>query len=526
MRRVLRFPLLALAILSARPAWAQAAADPAPTPAPSWAPAPVPAPPPAAASAPVPSDAPPTAAPAAPREDKTAVGHPQGDNALNKKPFVPFSEGGSFEFGSYGRVRIASDLQGGVARPANIVAYGTRIDEESYAEAELRREDKWKGDIATRIVFTLALFPEFFHFTGKSVQAIGVRNLYAQARVKDQWTIWGGSRMYRGDDIYLLNWWPLDNQNTVGGGVGWNAADGDTTVATHVGMQRLDNPYQTQYIQSPVPFGVTSQPVLYLNRPRTIETLKVTRLFRNGLLFPDKKMGAKAILYGEAHQIAAGVARDELTNTDKPMPADWGFLVGGQVGFWTGERDTHVNLFVRHARGLAAYDPLATPGSFANDKTTQGSSETLFALSGNWEKDWFGCLLGTYVRFFRDGDPSQTTTQKYDEGAVVIRPQLYFGEHWGLAVEGSYQARRFGFIDPETNAPLFASMVRGGVMPYFSPAGRGSFKRPQFRLIYVASYRDSGAQALYSPDDAFHKRDVEHFLGLNVEWWFNSSSYP
>ena len=26
--------------------------------------------------------------------------------------------------------------------------------------------------------------------------------------------IWAGSRMYRGDDIYLLDFWPLDNLNT------------------------------------------------------------------------------------------------------------------------------------------------------------------------------------------------------------------------------------------------------------------------------------------------------------------------
>ena len=63
-------------------------------------------------------------------------------------------------------------------------------------------------------------------------------------------------------------------------------------------------------------------------------------------------------------------------------------------------------------------------------------------------------------------------------------------------------------------------------MPYFSPFGRGSYKRPQFRLIYAISGADQGFRSLYPAEDFRSQRDVEHYLGLNVEWWFNSSSYP
>ena len=78
-----------------------------------------------------------------------------------------------------------------------------------------------------------------------------------------------------------------------------------------------------------------------------------------------------------------------------------------------------------------------SPGTFANDLTTSGTTETLLALGGNWEKEWFGVLVGGYLRFFRDGDPSATTTEKYDEGTVVVRPQIYIGEHWGIRVRGA-----------------------------------------------------------------------------------------
>ena len=158
---------------------------------------------------------------------------------------------GHFEFGSYGRVRVAMDGRGGTGRQANIIAHGSRIDEESYAELELRREDTYQlggpgtPEIKSKVVATLALFPPFFHFSGNPMQQIAVRNLFAQGTY-GPYTMWAGARMYRGDDIYLLDWWPLDNQNTLGGGAGIKL--GDTSLAAHVGMQRLDNPYQFQQI--------------------------------------------------------------------------------------------------------------------------------------------------------------------------------------------------------------------------------------------------------------------------------------
>jgi maltoporin len=115
---------------------------------------------------------------------------------------------------------------------------------------------------------------------------------------------------------------------------------------------------------------------------------------------------------------------------------------------------------------------------------------------------------------------------KYNEGTLVVRPQVYIGQHWGVAVEGSYQERQYQYLDPSTNGPLTASEWRGGLMPYFSPAGRGSYTRPQLRLIYAITDRNAGARELYAPDDVFSQRTVEHYFGVQAEWWFNSSSYP
>lgn len=448
------------------------------------------------------------------------------DATRTVKEAAPAHEG-HFEFGSYGRVWAATDLRGGLGRGSNVVAFGPRIvDEGSYAEVELRREDRFTDKVKGRIVATLALFPPFFHFNGKPQQAIGVRNLYAQGTY-ERLTIWAGSRMYRGDDIYLFNWWPLDNQNTIGGGVGgpvWRSSDGsqETILQGHVGQQRLDNPYQFQQVPVVAPFGFGTVDVTKLDRPRTIETFKVTHFVRPG----GGPSGFKAILYGELHQLAAGVFKDPLTNVDRGLPNDAGWMLGSQLTWFAGQRDTFASLVMRHARGIAAYDPLAVPLTFALDRTVSGASETQIAASTNVETDAFGVLAAGYVRFFRDGSATETSTQKYDEGAVAVRPSIFLGDHFGVSVEGSYQMRRIALQDPNGDGPMTASVFKAGLIPYFSPSGRGNFKRPQIRLLYVASFRDSGARGLYPVEDVFAQRKVEHFAGIGAEWWFNSSSYP
>ena len=451
----------------------------------------------------------------------------KGNDATRTVKEPPQSHEGHFEFGSYGRVWAASDLRGGTGRGSNVVAFGPRIvDEGSYAELELRREDKFSDRVKSRIVATMALFPPFFHFSGRPEQQIGIRNLYAQGTY-DKVTIWAGSRMYRGDDIYLLNWWPLDNQNTIGGGVGGpihRSGDGsqETILQGHIGQQRLDNPYQFQQIPVVAPLGFGTVDVTKLDRPRTIETFKVTHLVRPG----GGPSGFKAVLYGELHQLAAGVFRDPLTNVDRGLPNDSGWMLGSQLTWFAGKRDTFASLVMRHARGIAAYDPLSVPITFALDRTVSGASETQVAASTNLETDAVGLLAAAYVRFFRDGSPADTSTQKYDEGAVAVRPTVFIGEHFGVSVEGSYQARRIAIQDPNGDGPLTASVFKAGLMPYFSPSGRGNFKRPQIRLLYNASFRNAGARGLYAVEDVFSQRKVEHFAGIGAEWWFNSSSYP
>ena len=451
------------------------------------------------------------------------------------KNYAPSSSNGGstyegFSFGSYGRVTAASDLRGGSGRESNIVAYGSRLDLPTYAEMQLERRDRWpatygSGHVSTNVVFTLAFAGPLFHESGRFEAKTAVRNLYAETRgiFAKGFSAWIGSRMYRGDDVYLLNFWPLDNLNMVGGGVRMafdTTSEEATSVALAVGLGRAQDPFSFQTRPSPSPSGFGSTDVTTLDRPRTVVSLKGQHLY-----FLGKGTGAipglKFVLYGEQHSMSRGTRVNE-SNLKDDLPAENGTLIGGQLGFFAGERDVFINLFLRHATGLAAYGDKTVPSALSPEKTTSGARETLVALSANYEKGIFGLLVGGYLRGFKDASANPYSRNTFNEGSFIVRPIVWFGEHVGISAEGSYQAFASAAVRDD-GKPERASMWRFGLMPFLTPAGRGSFTRPHFNLVYLYSTRDDGARLRYAPDDKFARRSNEHFLGLNVEWWFNSS---
>ena len=441
---------------------------------------------------------------------------------------------GSFEFGSYGRVVAGMDGHAGAPRDSDIVAHGSRLDEDNYVEAELRREDHWeKTGAFTRAVITLAIANPVFHYSGNFDIKLAVRNLYLEETdlgLKGL-SVWAGSRMLRGDDIYVLDYWPLDNLNTLGAGVGYHHDIG-TSAMLHVGVSRPDAPFYHQTVIRPAPldqFGTANVDIL--NRQRIIGSLRVAHDQRISGPKDGPHAGVKAVLYGELHALPKGEQETSQPRVYEDLPSDGGLVVGAQVGAYSGKRDTHVNLFARYATGLAAYGQFASPGELAANKTTDGAHELVIAAGGNAEVEWFGVMMGAYVRSFRDASPA-LDYEDVDEAAVDLRPTVFFGELAGLSLEGTYEIAQRGVLSQSQNdptgapkGPQLASSFRFGVIPFLSPAGRGDYTRPHIRFIYALTARSDGAKQLYPEDDVFHRRSLEHFFGLGAEWWFNSSTY-
>jgi maltoporin len=446
---------------------------------------------------------------------------------------------GSFQFGMYGRVVAATDGHGGPGADSELVARGSRMDEDNYAEIELRREDHWETTgIKTAIVVTLAMASPVFHYAGKFDLNAAIRNLYLEAR--DIGTkglaAFAGSKMVRGDDIYLLDWWPLDNLNILGGGFTYKHPVGFFGQLT-VGATQPDVPFFKQTVLRPAPldqFGASTVP--FLNRQKLIGALKVGFNHTFGADPTDEttranKPGVKAFLYGEGHALAEGEREREPGGPVEQLPSDGGFVAGGQFTAYTGQRNTFIHLFFRYAGNLAAFGQWGAPGQLTEQRTSEGARELIAAVGGNVEYDFFGLLLGGYFRSFRDPTPV-LNYEDVDEGVVAIRPSVWFGDIAGLSLEGSFQVAQRGVLyrDPEAplapaEGPALASYFRVGIIPFITPAGRGSFTRPHIRAMYNIGFRNSVAQLLYPEDHPYRERDIEHFIGLGAEWWFNSYSY-
>jgi maltoporin len=533
--------ILAVTLAAAAAAAAQPADDPYPddltgpvappttpappvTPPPPVQPAPPPVPPPAVEQPPTPAPtavAVPTAATAPTTADgpeggpTTAATAPEEEEEEAEKEEEAEHPEDGFKFGTYGRVGIAWDGRGGTAGPFSVVSHGPRLEQPAYLELDLGYGMHPTEEIGLRMLTTVAVFDDLFHFTGDPVQSLAIRNLYLESTWRDTLRLWAGSRMYRGDDVYLFDWWPLDNLNTVGGGAAVEL--GAYRLAAHVGMNRLDDEWQTQYFSVPDPvFG--AREVLTLDRPRTMISLKAERL---ALPESPGELCWKVALYGEGQFISSGT----LVHPDRSeewLPDDQGWVAGVQGGLWTDDGD-FLNLWLRTAGGLAAYGELAIPFGVDQEKRALGATEFAVVAAGNLELDWFGLLGGTYARWFEDADRNEYDLDDAWEFALALRPHFYLTDWFHVALEASYQLRKSAGLEAESGEPETPQIWKFAAMPMWVPLGRGTLSRPQLRFVYQVSLPNDAARHTLPEDDPRRAHDVEHFVGLQVEWWYNSS---
>jgi maltoporin len=437
-----------------------------------------------------------------------------------------------FDYGSYGRVGIGSDLRGHTGHGVNVVSFGSRLEKPTYLELNFYYGGTIGEDPSRRwrVIVVPAFAGDLFHFSGKFSQNFALRNAYAEVENLGVHglRLWAGSRMYRGDDVYLLDFWPLDNLNTVGGGAGYRFNQERTDLAVHLGMNRLDDLFQYQQVQVPArrfpqggPF-YSDRPavdqVTTLDRPRLVASFKATQFLRRTDALPN----GKAILYAEFHYLPEGQQQFPSTSQPTiPLKSEIGWVVGGQLGGWL-RPFVFANAFVRVAGGLGAFGDLGKPYGFDAAQQATSALETTIAFSANYESRYLGVMGGGYFRHFRDANNADNTG--FNEGALSLRPTVYFTRYLHGAVELSYQARRPLTADQERGTYLLPQVFRASVMPIVAPLGRGTYSRPMVYGIYTASVLSDDAQyTLFDPRDVRAGQGVVHYLGLGAEWWFNSS---
>jgi len=421
-------------------------------------------------------------------------------------------------FGSYGRVGFGSDDDGATPQAVNVVAHGSRVVERTYLELDLYYRLKAGRDTQLTTVTTLAFGDHLFHFDGQFDSQLALRNFYLEAS-RNNHGVWAGSRMYRGDDIYLLDYWPLDDANTIGAGAWYQ--HGPLNTAVHIGVNRLLNPFQYQQIDVMSPDQLGTDTITQLDRQRYIASAKSTYVIRDG----SQGIGLKVKGFAEIQALPNGERRTEDEIIEK-LPSDFGWTLGAQLGAWGFlEQNTHVNLFARLSKGLTAFDELAAPtGLSADKKAYPRASELLLGWSGNIEYGRAGMMVGGYSRRFVDADPNVMDRDDGWEYIVDARPRVDLYGPLAAAVDASFQARLPRGISPTTLTATDPSVWQVAPMVLYTPFGKGAYARPQFRAIYRAAHLNQGARDLYSLDDPRRAHEWVHFIGFQAEWWFNSTA--
>jgi maltoporin len=421
-----------------------------------------------------------------------------------------------FAFGSYGRVLAGSDLRGHTPEQIAVVAHSPRIVEPSYVETDLYYRFAF-ADSSARTVTTLAFDDTLFHYTGAFDAHPALRNLFLEINLPPDWTVWAGSRMYRGDDLYLFDYWPLDDLNTLGAGVEWRALP-RLTIAAHAGVNRLLDPFQYQTRDTSDPDGIGAVTITQLDRQRTVGSLSATH-------FIGENYKVKGYL--ELQGLPSG-SRRRADDTLEQLPTDFGLTLGAQLGWWTqqGELDgSHANFFARYSKGLTAFDDLQAPSGLSSDLSVwPKASEVVVGAGGALDMRWGNLAAATYARRFVDADDSIRDRDDGWEYAIDVRPEAKLTRHLMAGVDLSYQVRFPRGLSPTTLLAADPAVAQIAPMLIVAPAGTGAYDRPQLRVVWRIARLNEAALDEYAVDDPRRAHDVVHFLGVQAEWWFNSST--
>lgn len=429
--------------------------------------------------------------------------------------FLPLNAQAELVFGSYGRVGVGSNLDGRSGQTIRVTRHGPRVEERPYAEVDFAYHQREGTPFETRL--TLGLGESLFHSNGDFDSSIAIRNLYLEWQdiFVDGLHIWAGSRMYRGDDIYLLDFWPLDEQNTLGAGVTYEKDGHQTRV--HLGVHRLNDPFQIQTIEVPdLEFG--TRDVAFMERQRGILTAR-----HQALVDLDSQYGMKWVVYSEGHALPKGTYREDDLDILN-LPSDWGLLVGGELSLYQKNRANYLNLFLKYATGLATVDELEIPTKASLMEKTAGSHEYLVGTSANYEAGDWGLLWGSYARYFVDADDNIYDYDDRFEFATALRPTYFVNENFHLLTEASVQVLRPNGISPVTQEHDIPMAFQFAIMPTLA-ASKGSYARPHLRFIVATTFQNDDARALFAEEDPRSQYNRHDYVGLLAEWWFNSSRY-
>jgi len=420
----------------------------------------------------------------------------------------------SLTFGSYGRVGVSTDDE--LAKPLSrqVTSVGPRINQDNYLELDLGAKLFDGPDGRVRMVTTTAFGGRLPHESGEFDTTMAIRQAFIEVEdlLGTHGYIWLGSRMSRGDDIYLLDHWPMDDLNIVALGGGYRGTSLNWSAA--LGLNRPLREDHDQRMPAPAPqFGAVD--VTTLNRQRLVSSVQGEKQWT-----PKGGLGVKVKIYSELHYLPSARRKTEDGLAEDPLPDDRGYLVGAQLGLWNFARNGHLNFWLRYANGLAAFDELSPTTGVNRERRSDGADEVRAAVSGNWENSRIGFMYGGFYRFFQDADANASDFDDRHEWVGIARMLGYFGA-FTPGIEGSIQVLRPNGLNPRNDTQEVATVSQIALIPALTFGKQpGNYTRPQLQGIAAFSRSNSAAMNLFADDDPRSEEADAWYFGLRAEWWF------
>lgn len=438
------------------------------------------------------------------REDVTKRGD---DRVIDEAwPQVQAPQRSRFGLSSYGRVTVLVDEELDGAQPRSVIDFTPRLAKGSYQELHFFYRDVI-AQLPIMVKTTVAFQEDLFHLNGQFDADFALREAYVEVEPTPDLALWMGARMYRGDDIYLFDFWPLDDQNTVGAGGALRFLESHR-IQLHVGFNRIidESAFQFQTIEVPREDSVGVREAVFLDRYRM--TTSLTYLLNVGSL------GFK--LHSEVAYLPSG-RRQVADEREEKLPNELGFLIGGQLGYNFGPQ-SFARLFVTYAKGLSAFDELGIPFGFDNDFSLEDAYYIRVAAGGAFDSDIGGLHWGAYWQMFEDADGFDDRDDR-EQVAFALRPLLYLGDYFRVGTELSMQWLWTDGVFDETGDEETAMITQLSFLVGLA-AGKGPYARPALYVLGGINWANEGARLELKRRRLEEPSGRAGVVGIYAEWWF------
>jgi maltoporin len=452
---------------------------------------------------------------------------------LNLLAQIPSVSNKLFSIGSYGRAGVAYGLgtsNSDFPQSLNLNGMGSiggRFEENDYFELAtalhfeptIAEKEKTQINVQARFAFYTTQGQLIGNVSNKSIGGIvtALPELYAEANniMGSDWSVWMGARLFRSDDIHIIDHFYFDDHSGQGAGV------------------KYKNTQFTQIFTGSIDTTSTLPPNFYLNIVNGTPTLGLRNRYVSILEHKIMVKAGYVKLLAEYQRLPSGTTQD--ADTFYNYPADNGYVVGAKYlkNISSKIPGSFNAISARYGTGIAnggdggssrTYVTYGAPNietnSFKKAYSIALTETFLLNISKNYS-------LNGYAIYTKSRGASDSLNKAPD----YLGKQLLFNQKQDISAgaRGTWYIKdwlhllhEFDLAWRKDGTQDFAQMTKFTIAPTLVPTAiRDVWARPHFRLVYsIAHYNKFAADNLYSPYlSQSGSKSWGQYLGAKVEWW-------